>query len=232
MKQVFYDWFGLNAWLFTLVNGAHGRTYDNLMLQVMEIGEHEHMIYWVFAIAVFLFGRLGVRHMQGKPLQPGDIRREIALIILLIMGYMFYALIVGVAKTVFAMPRPFMIFDATNGGMHFAGPVPEEADWYAAFPSGHAATMGFLTAALWHRLIKPWMRYAAIALVALICWARVAVGMHFPADVMYGVLIGVFAAWVVKRYVFRMMKIQLPGAKPPQRMAIKNPVTQQSASSS
>ncbi|MFC4119518.1 phosphatase PAP2 family protein [Nonomuraea zeae] len=87
----------------------------------------------------------------------------------------------AIAKLVGHQPRPYWI-DARVAGM-----TPESA---FGLPSGHAqistAALGKLAVAVG----RPWARWTAGALVALICLSRVYLGVHFISDVVAGVLLG------------------------------------------
>ena len=60
----------------------------------------------------------------------------------------------------------------------------------ASFPSGHTSTAFTCVAALWKYLKKP---YAVLLLVlaTLIALSRLYIGVHYPSDVVAGLLIGV-----------------------------------------
>jgi len=98
----------------------------------------------------------------------------------------------GVVKWAFQRPRPHVI------------PRLSGAGWFS-FPSGHAvmAPVVFgLGALIWS---APWPRGTRVALMALaatfsllIAFARVYLGVHWPSDVLAGLLMGVgwAAMWV------------------------------------
>ena len=74
-------------------------------------------------------------------------------------------------------------------------PVPEpllEAPSTFSFPSGHA-TVSFACATLLAAAV-PRLRWPFYALAALIAFSRVYVGVHYPADVLAGALLGVALA--------------------------------------
>ncbi|SMC79391.1 Undecaprenyl-diphosphatase [Fulvimarina manganoxydans] len=81
-------------------------------------------------------------------------------------------------------PRPFMIGLAGNVLDHAAD---------SSFPSDHVAVMAAVTASL---AVAGRSRIAAILATAtvLVGWSRVALGVHFPTDVVAGASIGVCAS--------------------------------------
>ncbi|MEU4765723.1 phosphatase PAP2 family protein [Actinosynnema sp. NPDC023794] len=74
---------------------------------------------------------------------------------------------------------------------------PEAGDW--SFPSNHATIASAVAVGLaiaWRALL-PWV--AAMAL--LMAFSRVFVGVHYPRDVIVGLLLGAAVAWSVLRLV-------------------------------
>lgn len=209
MKEILYDWGGLNAWLFKLINGLYISGDESFWLFLTALGDHKNFKYYTGLVGAYLIGEMIYRKLDKKPIERRHLNEAAALLITLVMGYMAYGFITGILKSFFYMPRPFMIPDI-RAHMHYAGPYPSQADYYASFPSGHAATIAFLVAALWYKFRNRYVHYAGIALVVLVCWSRIAVGMHFPADVLIGAAIGVFIAYFVREYVYRMMRVPLP----------------------
>lgn len=72
---------------------------------------------------------------------------------------------------------------------------------FASFPSGHSTTAGALAAVLF--LLAP--RFAAI-FIAIALWvgiSRIAVGAHFPSDVVAGLSLGVIFTWIHARVFAR-----------------------------
>ena len=91
-------------------------------------------------------------------------------------------------KDIFSLPRPYMVNPAvttseallTNGNH--------------SFPSGHA--QGIMT--IWGSIAcfqkKLWVWIVAIALIFLVCLSRLVLGVHFPVDIIAGILLGII--WV------------------------------------
>ena len=88
----------------------------------------------------------------------------------------------------------------------FARPRPQFFEWgdpviTASFPSGHASnaaiaygTIAYLIARLHHRrLVRYAIMIAAVLLVTLVALSRIYIGVHYPSDVVAGLMFGV--AW-------------------------------------
>jgi len=84
-------------------------------------------------------------------------------------------------------PRPFDALD-------FA-PLVGESGW--SFPSGHAAWFFALSLVVWYINRKWGVWFFALSTVMGI--ARIYVGIHWPLDILAGVIVGVASAWFVHR---------------------------------
>ncbi len=62
-----------------------------------------------------------------------------------------------------------------------------------SFPSGHAARGAALMTLVWSWWPEPWP-WAVTAWALALSWSRVAIGVHYPTDVVVGFLLGVTLA--------------------------------------
>ncbi len=102
---------------------------------------------------------------------------------------LFAALVLSVylnalIKDLVAEPRPFVYADFESVTQ------PDEF----SFPSGHAQNAAFVWTLLAAHFRKRWFTIAATAMVLLIGYSRVHLGVHFPTDVLAGWLLGGFLA--------------------------------------
>ena len=74
---------------------------------------------------------------------------------------------------------------------------PNWLDWtFQSFPSGHATTSFALAAVL--GFVSPRWFYPTLGFAAVVAVSRVAVGAHYPSDVLAGAIVGLLGACVVR----------------------------------
>lgn len=161
--------------------------FDFIMPWLTHIGSGG--LVWLFvAFVLAVFGR-------GK----GRKMAFLAMIALL-LGWFFSD---EILKNIVARPRPFL---------HFAD-VRILADKPAqfSFPSGHTTT-SFAPATVLFRK-SHLLGVTALILAALIGFSRIYVGVHYPLDVVGGVVLGGLTGWLVVRYEHDLDKIIIRGKK-------------------
>jgi undecaprenyl-diphosphatase len=97
-----------------------------------------------------------------------------------------------ILKDLFQQPRPFDL----NPGLKLS-----QADGYG-MPSGHAQLAVMVWGAIAIRVRKTWFWIVAVAIILLIGFSRVYLGVHFPTDVLAGWIIGsiLLAIYIAVRY--------------------------------
>jgi undecaprenyl-diphosphatase len=112
--------------------------------------------------------------------------------IVLVSGFVLeIAVVEAFIKPLIARPRPFWILDNVR--------VIDGAFSTYSFPSGHVA---LLTVAGWilsHYFPKT--AWLWVVLIGLTAWSRVYNGVHWPSDVLAGVLIGSFIGWTTLHFI-------------------------------
>lgn len=97
---------------------------------------------------------------------------------------------VPLIRFVYPVSRPFAALNFTPLVPHAAGDP--------SFPSGHAAVFFTLAYAVWC-VNKRWGAYM-FAGAALNAVARVYGGIHWPSDVLVGIILGVSTLWLTRKY--------------------------------
>ena len=111
-----------------------------------------------------------------------DVRRRV-LRVLLAMALAWT--LARLVQHLIPMPRPFALGLGTRWLTHGDS---------AGFPSTHAS-VGFAFAAAVALNSKRWViAAAAVALATVIAWSRICLGLHFPSDILAGLVVGVISA--------------------------------------
>ncbi len=108
------------------------------------------------------------------------------------------ALITNVAlKNLVARTRPYEVVD----GLKLI--IERQHDY--SFPSGHTCA-SFAAALVFYRMGTGKWGIPAVILASLIAFSRLYVGVHYPSDVLGGLLIGIFAAWAAVKLMDYVMR--------------------------
>jgi signal peptidase II len=179
-RQFLYDWNGLNVAWFGTINQATPDWLAPLAQLGSALGS-----YWggpFLLIALLLW----FRHLDAATeTQAAAVRVQAQRFAL---GLALAWLGVAMLKLIVDFPRPMA---ALPDLVRIIG----EPELQHSFPSGHAAYTMLAAASLWPLAARR-VRALLVAWLAWVAWSRIAVGAHFPADVIAGFLIGWLAAWI------------------------------------
>lgn len=209
-KEIFYDWAGMNVWLFKKINALSGQHewYDALMVMISNIAQSRLFGYYYAFIFLICLISIGLYALKEKPGLKHYQGRWAGVLIMLALGF---AVVVGInheLKDYFSYPRPYMVLapedisvlEVRDGDIH-----------YRSFPSGHMAFITLLVFCLWPVLGER-LRSLASLLVPLEGWSRIAVGVHFPADVIISFLLTtiilVILRTIVHTVLYGMLKVR------------------------
>jgi undecaprenyl-diphosphatase len=165
---------------FLIINGIHSPFFDFIMYWLSD------KIIWVHMYIVFIL--LIVYYYRYK-----------ALFILLGVGVVILIsdqLASGLLKELVQRLRPshepslaaMIHINGGPGGIY-------------GFASSHAANAFGMATFLWLTL-KPWlnwMRYWLVIWASLVSYSRIYNGVHYPGDVVVGILIGIIIGWTIAK---------------------------------
>jgi len=180
MKEIFYDWGGVNTWLLHLINDIRFAWWDSLMQLGTYLGGHGLFVVYLPALCLLALWRLN-RLPQDSAEFVVQTRRWLAVIGVFSLAYWLDGLLLGYLKPVLDFPRPPLAL--LPGTLNVIG-TPE---LHHSLPSGHASFAMLVGASLWPLLSRRG-RWLAAAFVLWVGVSRVSLGAHFPADVLAGYL--------------------------------------------
>ena len=92
-------------------------------------------------------------------------------------------------KNIVQRPRPFVTFT----DLEIIIPTPSEF----SFPSGHTSS-SFAAAAVFYRHLPKKLGVPSVILAGLIGFSRLYVGVHYPTDVLAGVVMGILLSYLAE----------------------------------
>ncbi|WP_286946521.1 phosphatase PAP2 family protein [Acetobacterium sp. UBA5834] len=123
------------------------------------------------------------------------IKKETRLTGLVIaVSLLFNLLVVNLTlKPLVARPRPYTLYEIDML-------LPVQTDF--SFPSGHSSSV---FAFVWAYFItrKDRMRWIFVTFALLVCFSRLYLFVHYPTDVLAGIIIGILCAYFSRWLVFR-----------------------------
>lgn len=195
MKEILYGWGGANEWLFHLINDVHSDILDKLMLLGSTLAEPRLYPYYLAVAA------LGAIHIViSIPIDDNEKARQKGIDWLLALGvlstsFVLNGFLVDFLKQWFAFPRPSAFFSADS--IHLPGP----AETSFSLPSAHASFAMVLVASLWYRMNHVF-RGISMFFLLWVGISRISLGLHFPADVLAGFLLGYLLVllinWIIR----------------------------------
>lgn len=125
-----------------------------------------------------------------------DKKKSLVLSVFLFAGLAIYSLINEITiKQLFYRERPYLALDLPGLG-HLVTD--------SSFPSGHTASVTAIVVILGMYNKKNY--YWGIPMIVLVGFSRVYNGLHWPTDVLFGVIAGIIYALIAKRAVKTIFK--------------------------
>lgn len=206
MKNFLYDWNGLNLIIFKHINELfEGNVFFYKLLPRVSQAANHHILFQLLSSLLILVIFLSYRNRKN------NLKEYIinwVIIFVTLVGCFASEAILFKLKSHFALPRPLCIMSEVNiipdleynedKNLTILKKCNNKTD--SSFPSGHSMVAMNFVIILWHRL-NFYGKSASILYLLSIGISRIAMGMHYPADVMGGYLLGLIFALTAKKLV-------------------------------
>lgn len=162
-------------WNLSIFHQLFGLAHQSFFMDGLGVFFAQYLIYFLAAgILVFIF-------LESNSRRRWFVFAALALSVILSRGILTEAI-----RYFFPRPRPFEVLDIS--------PLFSAAA-FNSFPSGHAAFLFALGAALWF-FSRRWGA-VYLTLASAVGVARIFAGVHWPLDILGGAAIGVISAWAI-----------------------------------
>jgi membrane-associated phospholipid phosphatase len=198
VKEVVYDWGGFNLWLFHAINNVRGELLDRLMLLGTTLGDHNQFALYITLLAIACWW-WAARAVQRAPAEfESRALAGFAVLATFSLAYFAEGFLVAWLKQSFDYPRPPLAL--LPGSFNLVGRL----ELHHSLPSGHATFAMTVGASPW----PLFGRTGRLLLAAFVLWvglSRVSLGVHFPADVLAGYLLGLLVVLSIRLLLTRML---------------------------
>ncbi len=162
------------------VNGlaGHSRVLDDIMIFFAKDALEIYAV--LFVIAWFVLPKKDIRNRHS--LAMAGFSGVLALVINVIISHVWFR------------PRPFIVFHKGT----YTQLIPHSND--ASFPSDHTSGSFGFAAGSWGKNQQKWISYPFTILAVIVMFARVYVGVHYPTDVLAGMVIGILSGKIMWKF--------------------------------
>lgn len=181
--------FDLTLYHFINHFAGHHPFVDELMKFIAQNALDIYAVFFIFAWFALPKSEENKRHALVVAFCSG----VLALFINLVISHIWFR------------PRPFTVLHRGT----YTQLIPHSND--ASFPSDHTSGSFAFASGTWGRSAK-WVRYSFTILAVLTMISRVYVGVHWPTDVIAGLIIGIFSGrimWRFERFIVPLTRIAL-----------------------
>lgn len=186
MKAFFYDLFGLNEWLLLFFHSFRFQELDGIWTIVRFAYS-----YWV--VGVLMLGVV-VHYLRHRWTASAPSLRCMGLFLAeLIVAFSVVWVAVVLIQNIGEWPR-------TEDVVYSALLLPASALGDKGLPASAPAIAAMLMCLLWHRVHLP-IKWALIAYVLFGCVMSVVLTIHWPIEVLAGLVVGVIGAKFAQWYV-------------------------------
>ena len=202
-KDFFYHWGGFNEWLFKAINGLRpGAEYDNVMLLINKLGDKMNFPYFVAGLLIYVLLSSLLRKARRKGAVRARLVMWFGIFSVLCVGFACELLVFNFLKDYFALPRPYVVFPPSEVTLL---EIRGAEDAYRSFPSGHTGFITVIIMSLWPLFADRW-RWFTLLIIGAVAWARISLGVHFPADVLGGFIIATLLIIAVRYVIYTLYR--------------------------
>lgn len=198
-KMVFYDWAGGNEALFKTINSVGGEWFNLAAIMISRYTDPKYFAFFLVLMALCAALDFTLRKIRKRGGADHVIIGWCGAILVVLGAYVVDGALVEFCKRGFGMPRPYVVLAPEDIALlEYRADRTED---YRSFPSSHVSFVTVMLVGLWPVLTSGPQKLG-IAGVVLVAWSRIAVGAHFPADVLYAFLMALLVTVPMRWFIY------------------------------
>jgi membrane-associated phospholipid phosphatase len=199
IKELFYDFFGYNSKLFFYINEwMSGDISQTILSNISNLFYYYNFLIY-FGIAI-IYAISQIKKDQNKFEPYFQVLLRVGVI------YCCFIFIFTMLKYSVNMPRPLCSFAPETFHSIIA---PDSVRCLSSFPSAHSGFVLLMAYLILHYIALDFMqKFVVISLVIFTGIARISMAMHFPADIVYGYLIGVLVI-IIGDFIYKKLPSEI-----------------------
>lgn len=205
-KSFLYHWLGYNQKLFELINGFfHNKSVVEVFVGLTEVSG-EYMLFPIHFFILITFMFLYIKrggHSNDLKLQMLYIKTVMILLFSICIG----AICVETVKIYLKFTRPYCIQGLKLNPISQGLITFNMSKCNKSCPSGHAWYVATFMFSIWGILNKP-CKVIAVIIILLVGASRVVLGMHFPADILYGYLLAFIVCYIAIKVANKLRVVE------------------------
>lgn len=203
-KELYYDWVGGNEVIFLGINNIRDPYYDKCMQWISLLGDHKYFPFHLGVFAAIALFTIALKAIRNKKGLWNFTTIWVGVFAVLLIGYVAVGLTTKTLKEYYSYPRPYIAL-ASAPQTVYKLETDDPVEDFRSFPSGHAAFTTLIVVAFWP-ILPNFLAWCGILFIGLVCWSRISLGMHFPADVLASVFITVPLIMLVRSITYFLLR--------------------------
>ena len=201
--QQIYDLGGLNQSIFYAVNSIQFPGWETLMMSGTRLGNFYTAfgMYMAVALLILLWRNHLLRGTRESMASSVELGRVLLALTVVACSHVISQEISETIKTLVPMPRPYVALPEDT--VHKLDTWLTAKNDYQSFPSGHAAFTAVLLWGFWPLMSRK-LRIVAGIMAVWVITSRMALGVHFPSDLLAGFLQGSVTVLILRQVLKRL----------------------------
>lgn len=210
LKDFLYDFNGFNIILFHYINNlfANNSFFEFIIPILSAIGSWKTFPFIILALLLISLLKISYKHQLTfyQTFFNNEFKAYFNILVPICVAYIITICIAYILKNFLIFPRPLCILENLNiikeiGYSSIDQMIYDRCNEDGSFPSAHSSIAAVLIIGLWKKLGN-FGQILGILYLLIIGVTRIAIGVHFPADVIWGTILGASVMLLIS-YIFK-----------------------------